>query len=278
MVENPGSELMAAGYPSDRFRETSPLGCARLDLPAIERSLRTVQRDFSRINALLQVHRDTMDDTVVTQMMAGYELVDKTLADGIDLFAYGNSNLLLELNTRVLCAGGEQERRAFLPHVRATEVKFYGEHGAGFGAISEWYRDHRGESAWQRAAGVYVRGLSEPQLFIEGNHRTGALIMSHILARSGQPPFVLSVDNAVEYFDPSSVIKATRKSTFALLFQLPKIKRRFAKFLEAKSDPGYLLGGMRVAEPAKTKAKEKKKSGSNEKPMRTHEPVCQRRS
>ena len=156
--------------------------------------------------------------------------------------------------------------------------KFYGEHGAGFGAISEWYRAHRGEPPWQRAAGVYVRGLSEPQLFIEGNHRTGALIMSHILARSGRPPFVLSVDNAVEYFDPSSVIKVTRKSTFTLLFQLPKIKRRFAKFLEAKSDPGYLLGGMAVAAPEKIKGKEKKKkNGSSAKPVPAQEPACYRR-
>lgn len=246
-----------------------PLGCARLDLPAIERSLRAVQRDFSRINALLQVHRDTLDDTVVTRMMAGYELVDRTLAEKIDLFAYGNSNLLLELNTRVLCANSEQERRAFLPHLRATEVKFYGEHGAGFGAISEWYQAHRDESPWQRAAGVYVRGLSEPQLFIEGNHRTGALIMSHILARSGRPPFVLSIDNAVEYFDPSSVIKATRKSTFALLFQLPKIKRRFARFLEAKSDPGYLLGGK--AAPKAEKAR--KKPGANANAAHTQQPA-----
>lgn len=245
------------------------MGCARLDLPAIERSLRAVQRDFSRINALLQVHRDTLDDVVVARMMAGYELVDSTLADGIDLFAYGNSNLLLELNTRVLCGNSEPERRAFLPHLRATELKFYDEHGAGFGAISEWYRNHRDESPWLRAAGVYVRGLSEPQLFIEGNHRTGALIMSHILARSGRPPFVLSVDNAIEYFDPSSVIKATRKSTFALLFQLPKIKRRFAKFLEAKSDPSYLVGGL--AAPKAGKAK--KKPGSNAKSGKAQQPA-----
>lgn len=202
-----------------------------------------------------------MDDDVVDRMMSGYALVDESLAGDVDPFAYGNSNLLLELNTRVLCSEGEQARRAFLPHIRATEVKFYGEHGAGFGAIADWYKDHRGESPWQRAAGVYVRALSEPQLFIEGNHRTGALIMSLILARSGRPPFVLSVENAVEYFDPSSVIKATRKTTFALLFQLPKIKRRFAKFLEANSDLHHLRGGT-AAKPQKSKVKEKK-PGSN---------------
>lgn len=248
------------------------MGCARLDLAAIERSLRAVQRDFARINARLQVHRDSMDDDVVDRMLSGYALVDESLAADVDPFAYGNSNLLLELNTRVLCSAGEPARRAFLPHIRATEVKFYGEHGAGFGAIADWYKDHRSDSPWQRAAGVYVRALSEPQLFIEGNHRTGALIMSLILARSGRPPFVLSVDNAVEYFDPSSVIKATRKSTFALLFQLPKIKRRFAAFLEGATDPGFLVGGVATADRPKAKAKGKnKKSAATAKPAHTPE-------
>jgi hypothetical protein len=232
------------------------LGCARLDLPAIEGSLRAVQRDFGRINALLQVHRDTMDDVIVTRMMAGYALVDDILARGIDLFAYGHSSLFLDLNTKVLCSEDEAAQRAFAPHLQATAARFYGEEGGGFGAITDWYRRHRGESAWQRAAGVYVRGLSEPQLFVEGNHRTGALIMSYILARSGKPPFVLSIDNAVAYFDPSSVIKHTRKTTFALLFELPRIKRRFAKFLEAQADPRFVLSGKTVSasgkEPTRT--------------------------
>ena len=86
-----------------------------------------------------------------------------------------------------------------------------------------------------RAAGVYVRVLSEPQLYIEGNHRTGALIMSYILARDDRPPFVLSVENAIGYFDPSSVIKGTRKTTFALLFEVPRIKKRFAAFLQGQT-------------------------------------------
>jgi hypothetical protein len=44
----------------------------------------------------------------------------------------------------------------------------------------------------RRAAEVYIYILSEPQLFIAGNHRTGALVLSYILAREGRPPFVLT--------------------------------------------------------------------------------------
>ena len=175
-------------------------------------------------------------DEIVARMIAGYEFVDDLVGRGVDVFAYGNSSLWLELNTLVLCGDDPARRQAFAMHLAATDARFYAEPGAGIGAIADWHARHRQESAWQRAAGVYVRLLSEPQLFIEGNHRTGALIMSWILASAGKPPFVLSVDNAVAYFDPSAVIKGMRKTAFALLVQVPRIKKRFAQFLEAQSD------------------------------------------
>ena len=111
----------------------------------------------------------------------------------------------------------------------------------GIRDLVEWYAGHRDQSAWNRAAGIYVRILSKPQLFIEGNHRTGALVMSYILLRDGYPPFVLSVDNAAAYFDPSTVIRDTDKKSPAMLFRLPGIKSRLAQLLLDHADPGYLL-------------------------------------
>jgi hypothetical protein len=85
-----------------------------------------------------------------------------------------------------------------------------------------------------------VRILSQPQLYIEGNHRTGALIMSYILVRDGEAPFVLSVENAREYFDPSTIVKETKKTTTTLLMKLPRIKKRFAEFLKNQANEQYL--------------------------------------
>ena len=59
---------------------------------------------------------------------------------------------------------------------------------------------------------MYVRILSRPQLFIEGNQRTAALVMSYVVLRAGQPPFVLSARNAPDYFDPSTVIRDTDRA------------------------------------------------------------------
>ena len=100
----------------------------------------------------------------------------------------------------------------------------------------EWYDRHRGDDPWRQAAGVYVHALSEPQLFIEGNHRTGSLIISFMLVRAGKPPFIVKPDNAKGYFDPSTLIRATRKHTLLALWQLPKMKKTFAAFLRDHVD------------------------------------------
>ncbi|HYB42000.1 MAG TPA: hypothetical protein VEL75_09545, partial [Candidatus Methylomirabilis sp.] len=91
------------------------------------------------------------------------------------------------------------------------------------------------------AAGAHVRILSRPQLFIEGNHRTGALVMSYILMQGGEPPFVLTVDNAAAYFDPSAAIRDADKNGPARLFRLPVIRQRLAALLRDSSDRRYLL-------------------------------------
>jgi Fic family protein len=83
--------------------------------------------------------------------------------------------------------------------------------------------------------------LSKPQLFIEGNHRTGALLMSHILQRDGLPPFVLSADSAADYFDPSTAIRDVDKNSPATIFRLSRARDRLAKLLQERSDPRYLL-------------------------------------
>lgn len=213
----------------------------RLNLPAIEHTLRIVRQRFDVINRALQTRRDPMDDRVVRNIMDGYAYVDRAIAGKIDFLAPGNARHLLELNALVLCGADPAERANHAGHLSATEERFYDDMLGGIRDIVEWYALHREESVWRRAAGTYVRILSEPQLFIEGNHRTGALVMSYLLARESKPPFVLTVDNAKGYFDPSSVITKTKKSTISTMYRLPGIKKRFATFLEQQADPRFLL-------------------------------------
>jgi hypothetical protein len=70
--------------------------------------------------------------------------------------------------------------------------------------------------------------------------RARTLIMSYIPGRAGKAPFVLTVDNAKAYFDPSTLITETRKTATTLLMKLPRMKKRFARFLEDHVDAQYL--------------------------------------
>ena len=182
-----------------------------------------------------------MDDDVVAHMVAGYACVDALVSADVDLFAMGNLKHWLELNTTVLCGRSPARRQEYARHLEATEHRFYEEREGGVGDLVEWYSRHEGESVWSRAAGVYVRILSKPQLFIEGNHRTGVLAMGYILLREGFPPFVLSVENAAGYFVPSAVIRNTPKQSITMFFRLPGLRRRLAKFLARHADSRFLL-------------------------------------
>jgi Fic family protein len=82
--------------------------------------------------------------------------------------------------------------------------------------------------------------LSQPQLFKEGNHRTGSLIASGILLENGYPPFVLTRQNAVAYLDPSSEIKFTDKRTINGKFRLPKYRQEFREFLQKNVNQAYV--------------------------------------
>jgi prophage maintenance system killer protein len=212
----------------------------RLDLKAIEQSLREVQREFPKINEILQSRRDSMTDAVLDNMLSGYIFVDRAVADGVDLFTLRHATAFLELNHIVLCGLNEQVRQEYQTHIETTTQRFYEQKEFNIDDILRWYFKHEKESAWKRAAGVYVRILSQPQLYIEGNHRTGALIMSYLLVREGRAPFVLTVDNAKAYFDPSTLIKETKKTATTMLMKLPRMKKLFADFLREQVQEKYL--------------------------------------
>nr|WP_314872653.1 hypothetical protein [uncultured Pseudomonas sp.] len=207
----------------------------RLDLRAIERALREVQSRFGELSQHFTEQRDPFTDEVLQNVLEGYALVDDYVARGIDLFDLQQLNLMLEINATVLCGSDPARRVEFAQHLVATEEHFFNNIEGGIKDLYNWYCSYHSDSVWKRAAGVYVRILSKPQLFIEGNHRTGSLLVSYLLMREGLPPFVLTLDNAEGYFNPSSVIRNSAKHGVKALYELPKIKKKYAAFLEAKA-------------------------------------------
>lgn len=208
-----------------------------------------MRREFEAIGGPLGLRREPLDERVVENMLDGYAFVAGLVAAGVDVFAMGHLRQLLELNTIVLCGTDPARRRQYAGHIEATERRFYGERDGGIQDLVEWYAGRRGEPVWERAAGAYVRMLSKPQLFVEGNHRTGALVMSYILMGAGQPPFVLSPDCAAAYFGPSTLLKNTEKKGAAMLLRAGGITRRLAGLLQDHADPRYLRSSAPGAPP-----------------------------
>ena len=231
------------GVPDALFLADSMNSCRILDLDAIRNSLEEVQAQFELLNTRLDEQRDPLDDVVCSNMLRGYALIDRLVVDGVDLFDLQQIDWMIEINTTVLCGADAEQRKEFSQHIAMTSSRFFDSHEGGVRGLLEWYNLHRNKSAWKRAAGVFVYILSKPQLFIEGNHRSASLIVSFLLMREGLPPFVLSTDNVVAFFNPASVIRRTPKNGLAALFQLPKIKKKYAAFLEEQSSSEFLLKG-----------------------------------
>jgi len=213
----------------------------RLRLGRIESELCDVQRHFPAINATLECRRDDFSDAVRQNMLAAYEFLDALVADNLDLFSEEGLDALLQLNHLVLLGQG-YDPREFDRHIAATRRQFFANFPQYVKPIRRWYRKHETENPYKVAAQVYVGVLSQPQLYQEGNHRTGSLIASGILLQNGCAPFVLTRHNAVAYFNPSSEIKFTDKRTVRGKLRLPKYQRAFREFLEKNVSLAYTRG------------------------------------
>lgn len=212
-----------------------------LDIAAIRSSLIDTQKNFHRINQSLTVERKPPSEAVINNILAGYAKIDEHIANGTDLFKMGNSHLLLELNHLVLFHNSGRSVEENKSQFKATEKHFYEAKHGGIGELMQWLAIHENSNIWQRTAGMFTHVLSQPQLFLEGNHRTGSLMMSYMLLRAGRSPFVLTYENAKHFFEPAELIKQRRKKTLDEYFYLPKQTRKFAKLLKDEQTKKYFI-------------------------------------
>lgn len=223
------------------------MAAAHLDLQHVGEALQVLATKLERINASLGVRHDPFSEQLVENMVAGYAMVDELVRGDVDIFAMGQHRHMLELNRLALC--GSERKGEYAAHVEATERRFYEERYGGVEDLVEWYRLHQDRPVWERAAGVYIRVTSAPQLFIEGNQRTGALLISYMSMRSGQGPFVLTVDNALDYFRMSATIREIRKNSFTALLRFPGIQRRLSRFLRREASDRFIAAENCAGEP-----------------------------
>jgi hypothetical protein len=209
----------------------------------VEFSLLDVEKSWKKIDDELELEklgrRDTFDYITRGRMMDAYKHLDMLLTRGVEPFSKEGIPEILELNNLVHYGHDLPLRLEYNRAIVANSEKF----AEVIVPIEKWYRKHmKGEPhPLKVAAEVYVSVLGFPQLFIEGNHRTGNLISNWISMYYGHPPFVLSVENAIAYFKPSKEIKRfADKSTWRGRARLPKYKACFKKFWEENIDSKYV--------------------------------------
>jgi hypothetical protein len=215
----------------------------RFDISMVEQSLMEVERNWPAINQRLidigiGAKEPPFNEAVREEMVCGYRTIYALLAKGEEPFSDLGS--VLEINNAVMYGNDFRLRLEYNNAINATKDRFY----ELAPAVDSWYKRHvlRGDPPLKLAAEIYVAILGMPQLFIEGNHRSGALISSWINLYFGYPPFVLSEANAIEYFGPSSEIKFfAEKSTWRSIYRLPKYRKSFSKLWGDLVDPRYLI-------------------------------------
>ena len=216
----------------------------RLQLETVASSLTTVETHWTEIDNELDRRgigrKDTFDAVVKMRMMSAFSYLDDLLSEQIPPFSTASIEPMLLLNHRVHYGTDRHLLSEYAKAREATAEKFY-QH---IDPIQHWYERHtqRGDHPLKIAAEIYVSILGYPQLYIEGNHRTGSLIADWITVYHGFPPFVLSADNAISYFAPSAEIKSfADKSTWRGRARLPKYRKSFLHFWERHIDSQYLI-------------------------------------
>lgn len=213
---------------------------ALFDLKKIEHSLEEFRKDFARINNLLFNKRETFTIEMKENLLAAYAFLNELLSKDIDLFLPSGLHHLLELNHIVLCGTSTSKRNEYYHHLKETRKKFLDR----IDKIKKWVIKHRSdEDAFKLAAGFYAKSLSKPQLFMEGNHRTGNIILNYLLLSKKAAPYIISRQTALDYLNLSGDIKFTdSENGFESTFKMPKYRNRFAEFLKTSVNQAYLIG------------------------------------
>jgi hypothetical protein len=213
----------------------------RFNLDRIAASLRAFQADFDSVNARLSLHREPFTDDLLANLLTAYEFLNRALVRGFHIMTPAGQHTLLEMNHLVLCGADPRTRFEYHNHVLETRARFQ----KRIGTMRDWFRkrQHK-DDAFTLASVLYSRAVSQPQLFLEGNHRTGNLLVNFVLVSAGKPPFVVRSENAIEYFELSGAMKLSggEGKLRAKRGQVSRWRRQFADLLRSEVDTAYLSG------------------------------------
>lgn len=218
----------------------------RPNLKEIEQSYISVRKNWKKIDDLLDEEKvgrkDTPFDTVLMEnLLTAWDYIDFFIRKkDYSLLSKKGGPDMLEINNRVHYGLDDKLRQEYTKAISATADKFTRQ----VKPLRKHYskKTAKKESPSRIAAEIYIAILGSPQLYIEGNHRSGSIVSSWINLVHGRPPFVLTVENALSFFKPAQQIKQFDKSsTWRSLTKLPKYKKSFKEFWVNHCDDRFAL-------------------------------------
>lgn len=207
----------------------------RPNLKRIEESYQSVLKHWQEIDNLLdhtKVGRkdQPFDKKLMENLLHGWEYLDFVIRKrDYSLFSDKGGPDMLEINHRVHYGSDTELRNEYAKATQATTEKFTRQ----VIPIRQYYKKEtkKNTSTYHIAAEIFISIIGMPQLFIEGNHRSGSILASWINLVNDKPPFVLTRENAVSFFRPAQAIKSfNKKSLWRSVTELPKYKREFKEF------------------------------------------------
>lgn len=212
----------------------------RFDLRAIASALHGLRTHMDRVNRELDNHHPSLNRDSVNQIVQAYSMVDHYLAAGLPLLSLGQSREVLAINHCVLFGQENVGSLDFHKALKASERHFYGVAGSGIGDMVDWYSRRREQPVWQLAAGVYLQTVGPPQLFLEGNHRTGVILANYVLGRANQAPLVIDHSLAPAWFEMTEAIRSRRRTLLEPRFWLRSLNGELAEFIQHNVNERYL--------------------------------------
>jgi hypothetical protein len=207
----------------------------RPDIKEIEKAYFDVLKNWEKIDDLLDKEKIGRKDTPFDQglmenLLCAWEYLDFFIRkkDYALLSKRGGPDML-EINNRVHYGLETALRSEYKKAISATAEKFT----RHVKPLRSYYsrKTRNNVSATKIAAEIFISIVGQPQLYIEGNHRSGAIVSSWINLVNDRPPFVLTVDNAISFFKPAQEIKQfDTTSRWRSLTKLPKYKKSFREF------------------------------------------------
>ncbi|MFW6255312.1 MAG: hypothetical protein ACOC54_00720 [Candidatus Sumerlaeota bacterium] len=209
-------------------------------LSQIEKSLIRFQESFDELNRTLSLHREPFTDVMLQNILEAYDYLNQLLVKNIDLFTPAGLHSMLELNHLILCGKDSKTRYEYHNHILETRNRYM----SRIGPIRKWVLKRRtSPDPYKLATGFYNRAVSQPQLFVEGNHRTGNIVVNYLLLSLDAPPYIITPETARDYLEISGEIKFTNMESFqGSVFGSGITKRQFRKFLEKNVDDKYMRG------------------------------------